>query len=729
MIFIFRFLAAIIVLLFVNSNFSYGSFLDSKDNEKLSLDIKANEIEYDLENFTIIAKGNVFVVSGEKNLNSDYIKYNKKLGTLEVEGDIYFHTKDKGLMRMSRMESSDDFYEATLYDFSFRFKDGSIMKGTKALRKEKNLFIVDNVDYTPCPVCRKVKNPMLGIYARRALLDEAYREVLYRDVFINIYGVPVLYLPFFFHDIEGVSRRSGFLTPSYSESDFLGYLVKVPYYLNLKPNLDAIVSPSYSTKEGLALNVELRHLLSIGSYNLDGSIRRSEKNDLLEENSEKEVTRWHIKGEGHFFIDEKWNLGFSLKRASDDIYMEKYNKDFDSVLTSEFYISRLDDRNYFNIKAISFQELESSYEDEYTPYVLPYMNFHYETDPDKQGMNFVLDGGFLSINRELGVNYDRASLLGSFQMPYVSDIGMLFEVNASLRLDDYLIKERSLFVDKYYGIERKLEERSAESRIVPKLEFKVSYPLVSNLGSDFGNSTVFVEPIIVSVFSYYDKNQSAIPNEDSQSFEFASFNLFDPDYYFGIDKVEEGVRFKYGVHAFFDSIEFGNLDLVIGQSYMLEKNNNFAQKSGLENNASDYVGKISYMGLDRFNNLSYSFHINGEGQFLQYYLKSKFILEYIDIDFDYFVDKTYFDKNIEDFRNNKLFLLGTKFKFDNKLRLSTSLHYDLENDDWIRYKISAEYEINCASFSLSFSKTFIEDRELQPDTSFSFSISIKNFNY
>ena len=60
-------------------------------------------------------------------------------------------------------------------------------------------------------------------------------------------------MPFFFHPDPTVRRKTGFLTPSFLQSDAIGFGVTTPFFWNLAPNYDVTFSPTFLTRQGLLM--------------------------------------------------------------------------------------------------------------------------------------------------------------------------------------------------------------------------------------------------------------------------------------------------------------------------------------------------------------------------------------------------------------------------------------------------------------------------------------------
>jgi LPS-assembly protein len=105
--------------------------------------------------------------------------------------------------------------------------------------------------------------------------------------------------------------------------------------------------------------------------------------------------------------------------------------------------------------------------------------------------------------------------------------------------------------------------------------------------------TPLLEPVASFTWTVDDPNQDDIPNEDSLDLEFDDSNLFAPSRFSGLDRVEGGARISYGLR-FGGYGEAGELvSGLFGQSYRLTgDNDDFGPNSGIDDDFSDYVGRI-----------------------------------------------------------------------------------------------------------------------------------------
>ena len=70
------------------------------------------------------------------------------------------------------------------------------------------------------------------IKAEKIIHDREKQNIEYTNAVLNIFDIPVLYFPKFFHPDPTVKRRSGFLTPSFSAGSDSYF--KIPYFLKFQ---------------------------------------------------------------------------------------------------------------------------------------------------------------------------------------------------------------------------------------------------------------------------------------------------------------------------------------------------------------------------------------------------------------------------------------------------------------------------------------------------------------
>ena len=64
--------------------------------------------------------------------------------------------------------------------------------------------------------------PPWSLKAEKVTHDRTKKQLLYENAVLNIYDIPILYFPKFFHPDPTVERQSGLLKPEFNNSNILG---------------------------------------------------------------------------------------------------------------------------------------------------------------------------------------------------------------------------------------------------------------------------------------------------------------------------------------------------------------------------------------------------------------------------------------------------------------------------------------------------------------------------
>jgi LPS-assembly protein len=132
---------------------------------------------------------------------------------------------------------------------------------------------------------------------------------------------------------------------------------------------------------------------------------------------------------------------------------------------------------------------------------------------------------------------------------------------------------------------------------MPAVGVEYRFPFVGQVGT-WGIQQL--EPIAQVIARPNEGRIGRLPNEDAQSFAFDDSNLFNWNKFSGYDRAEGGVRANTGLKYSVTGPNSFYGEAMFGQSYHLAGRNSFAaydlvntgRDSGLESDASDYVGRF-----------------------------------------------------------------------------------------------------------------------------------------
>ncbi|NQV83828.1 MAG: LPS assembly protein LptD [Rhodospirillales bacterium] len=667
------------------------------------VNLSADEMNFDQEQGQIVAFGNVEIINGGRKLLADKISYNQKTGVVTATGNLQLVEPGGERIFGERMEVSGDLKDAIIKGLGIILTDRSRIAASGGRRSAGTVTEMRQGVYSPCNLCKTdpSKPPLWQIKAVKVIHDKNTKTIEYRDAWLEVMGVPVAYTPYMSHPDPTVKRQSGLLAPSFGGSSDLGFVGRTPYYLNLGDNRDATVTALITAKEGSGGIAEYRHRFRKGTLDATGS--------LVAGDSQEDI-RAHIKAEGRFDLDDTWRWGFDLHRASDDTYLRRYGLGSPASLNSRLFTEGFRQRNYFSANVYSFQGIQSTDDPDTEPVLLPLVDFNHLGRPDRFGGQTILDANFLALVRQEGTDTRRLSIRPGWQLPFVDTLGGVYKFSIGLNTDIYQVDHLARNgEDNFSGL---------SARVVPQVKLDWRLPFVRNEG----NVSQIIEPIAVAIYSPYGGNSNKIPNEDSTELEFDDTNLFSSNKFSGIDKIEGGPRFAYGVKWGAYGKNGGNTGVFIGQSVRLRTDDTFAVGSGLEEKFSDLVGRVNVSPGPNLNLLyrtrldsnnftpkrnEFTFSAGGEA------LRASANYVFIESQRD------------SEFSGREEINFSISSKLNRFWRTSFSGVNDLAAKEARQFNATLVYENECVVFTTRASRTFFEDRDLRPSDQITVNVLLK----
>jgi len=674
--------------------------------------IRADKMTYDANTSVVTAEGNVEVIYGPRTLSAEKLSYDQKTRVVIAEGNATIREANGTTLSGNRIEVTDDMREGVIESLNVMIAGRGHLAAARATRTDGSIMTLEKAAYTTCKPCKEEpeKAPTWQIKAFRVIYNQEKARVEYEDAFFEVFGVPVAYLPYFSHSDPQAPRQSGFLVPGVGHSTDLGYFVEVPYYFALDPSYDLLLAPMYTENDGPLLKGEWRQRTETGSYNIQGSARYGEARDRFGVEQGEETLQGHLFGRGRFQIDEVWRWGYDAQLTSNDTYLKRYDISSLDRLENNLFVEGIDGRSYAAVNGWYFQGLRETDDPGLTPLVLPLVELEYVPDETVMGGRFQLMGNMLYLHRGEGQDTARVSSTASWKLPLTTPGGHLVTFFANLRADAYHVTDT--------GVSGTDEE--TVGRVLPWAGAEWRYPLVR---TDWGWKQI-IEPIVQVIAAPYGGNPNEIPNEDSAAFEFDETNLFSFNKFPGLDRWETGPRVNAGVRAaaYFDE---GFVEAILGQSYRFHEDNAFAEETGLRNQQSDYVGRLTVQP-DGNIRLVHRFRID---QSAARFERNEVYAEAFDPDW-YSFKAGYVllepDPLLPDQRE-EVNVAGSIQALDN-IWLRGSGRRDLAGDQMIESKFGISYEDDCAEFGVDFRRRFTRDRDIEPASSFLFTFRLKGVN-
>jgi LPS-assembly protein len=688
-----------------------GYALDLGDGPVLLI---ADEVAFDAEENVVTATGNVQVTRGERRLLADTLRYDQDTDQMEAEGNVALLEPTGDTLFADRVTLSGDLREGVAEQLRARLVDDSLIAAEGGRRTAGNRTELDRAVFSPCPLCPdSTAPPLWQISARRVIHDQAAQNVYYHHAFFELGGVPVFYLPYFYHPDPTVKRRSGFLAPGFGSDSELGLSIEIPYYFALAPNYDVTLAPIFYTQENPVLSAQYRHLLPSGRFEFSGSGTNGSK--PIEREGEPQpqgnTFRGAIEGEGRFRLPRDWRWGFDLAAATDDTYLQRYNFSNEDVLNNRLFAERYWERSFVTLDAYGFQGLREEDDQDLIPVALPQAHVHLSSDPMLWNSRFTFDTDVLALTRFGGLDTRRVSSTGAWILPWQSGIGDRYELRLDVRGDLYQTD----------GDPETFEDNGSDTtgRVIPRATLHWGWPWI---GEVFGVSQV-IEPVAMATAATGGHNSGDIPNEDSQDFEFDDSSLLEPSRFPGLDRIQGGSSIAYGVR-------FGTytsrpvLSGLFGQAYAFDQDVEFDPSTGLDEKLSDFVGRVNVTPA-RWLDLWYRFRLDRKDlTFVRNELgvltgppRMRFNVGYLMLEDD---------PALQSLRQREEIRAGVALGVTDSLSVRAATRYNLAEDRAVSHQLGLLYTHPCLQIAAGVERRNTSNRDAGDSTTFSLRLTFKH---
>ncbi len=601
-----------------------------KGDKATPLYLNADELEYDTRNNRVIARGNVEIYYNNYALTADRVIYDQTANTITAEGNAKVREPDEpgrpgAIISAEKLVTTADFAEAFVQTLSVVGKDDTRIVARRAIRRDGNVMEFEQGKFTPC-ISQPGKPPLWCIAAQRIIHDKDKATITYQDAQFELFGVPILYTPYFQHADPSVKSRSGFLLPEYSNYTRFGSTIEIPYHYALSPSADFLFNPMYMAKQGVLWQGEWRQ--RVKTSNLSGMYNI--KMAGIEQNNDQSINaslheRWRgsVQSRGSFSLSSWWTFGWDVLGESDRAFRQFYK--LDNILQKDrvnsIFMAGRSERNYFGVTMYHVGGLFLNERDTTPPDVLPGSVPANPSQASPSRVAPVLDynyyvanpvvGGELRFNanaiaywqdltfadgRRLDSNVNRATASVNWRRTLTDSLGQTFTPFAQVRGDILSFRET------INPLTSQVQQEESVARGVATAGLLYAYPWVAATT----NATHTVEPIGQVIARNGHIDQRRLPDIDCRSLSISDENLFE-DKTACYDRIDTGVRANYGLQYTFQSNAGGSIRVLAGQSYHLSGDNIFradatrspgvdsdgrllySPASGMERRSSDYV--------------------------------------------------------------------------------------------------------------------------------------------
>tara|TARA_B100000029_G_scaffold514041_1_gene615434 strand:- start:3911 stop:7153 length:3243 start_codon:yes stop_codon:yes gene_type:complete len=372
-----------------------GIFYPEKGQTKIDsiLNYKANSIDYDIKNEMTVLSQAVEIEYQNTTLLSNNVKIDWNMNNLYATS-----TKDEQSEIISQNQKP---ITGKNLEFDLINKKGVIILGETMVgdgiyksntiyRQEPNIYHMDKSLYTTC----EHEHPHYYFKAPKMKMLQGER-IIAKPLFLYIYDIPVLGIPFAILPNKNSNRQTGWIMPSFGVSQKNGtYFQKLGYYWAPNDYMDSKLLMDFYDRDRIELRGYTRY---VKRYKFNGSISTTLKrelnqeltNDISDLFTNKSIQNFDIKWIHKHQIDPSQNLNINWTYVTSSDFYNEFGYDLNTRTKQKLESSASYNKvwkNYNNRLSISISESydlnsDGAVPDENTPTIyyksriLPNMKF------------------------------------------------------------------------------------------------------------------------------------------------------------------------------------------------------------------------------------------------------------------------------------------------------------------------------------------------------------------
>ncbi len=665
------------------------------------LTLSGNQIFYNIQSERIHSDKKVKIIDKfENTFISESLIYEKNKALVKITGVNLIDRENNNLffnkaflnLNTNKFLAKDILME--LDNSIFSKENDPRLKGATLETDNENTIIKKGVFTT----CKKNDDcPPWQLSAREITHNKENKTIYYKDAWLKLYNAPVFYFPKFFHADPSVKRRSGFLTPSFTNSNNLGSSFKLPYYFVAAGNKDLTLSPTFYENQKQLIQAEYRSINKDSSINLDSS--------LLNQKNKSSKTHFFSKLKKTLNIEnfESSNLELQVQQTSDDTFLKTYKLKSplitdNTTLTSSLGFDAYREDLSLNLDFTVYEDLSKKNSDRYE-YIYP--NYNLMKKFNSNG----LDGSFSFNSMGYVKNYNT----NTFESVAINDL--IYDSNYSIS---------SIGLKNNYKL--LLKNTNTNSKNSPKYKSDPDHKLASmvqyNSSLPFKKEDTLNESILMPLASLkFSPNKSKNINNNNRKINIDNIFGFNR---LGVNEdVEEGLSLTYGVD-YYKTNKKENRKFFrskVANNIRYKESDNLPTNNGLKTKTSDFMGIIE---IDPFEaiSLGYKFAVDENLQ----NKNSETLTTALKIN-NFATSFEYFNENYVSGKNSYLDNTTTyKINKDKELVFKTRENKETSITEF--YNLVYRYQDDCLIAAIEYNKDYYSDRDLKPEENIFFKLTI-----
>ena len=521
-------------------------------------------------------EGDIEFRYGKRSVSAEQASFDLRTQTAQVHGSVTYRD---GQVTVYGNDAEVDTRGRVItfagggFDLPLRAARG----GAETIRiRDDNTIALETVNFTTC----LSDPPDWELLARELEMDVDAGSGTARGFRLRFKGVPVLGSPYVTFPLDD-RRKSGLLTPSFSNRARTGLDVSLPVYVNLAPNYDLTFTTRYMRERGAQGNAELRYLLP----GTEGQLRL----EYLPEDARLGFSRSYLGYTNDTNLGRDWRIFTDLQEVSDPFYFEDMHNSLSAA--SQTHLNRTVELSYraprwsLLARVQNFQTIDPfivSPDEPYQrmPQVLLRGNWR------KRIVRFSSHNELVNFERRVGMTGWRLDLEEELSLALTRP-GMFLRPAIALRQTNYWLNEVTENPYSLAGGETQYSRTLPVGSLDAGLTFERTAPA--------GGWVQTIEPRALYVRIPFEE-QRHLPVFDTAEPTFNFVQLFHKYRYLGADRIADTNQFSVGVTTRLIDLETGRerLSGTIGQTrYLSAQRVTLHDKSLALGSASDYIAELT----------------------------------------------------------------------------------------------------------------------------------------
>ena len=670
-----------------------------------NLIVESESIKYDKKNR--ILKSNSKSILKDKfnnSLSSGSFNYDIKKNILKVQNSTLKDSKNNIFnielafinTKLNKLFGKD--IEIDLNNESFNKENEPRLKG-RTLVHENDYTEVTKGVFTTCK--KRDKCPPWELSAKKIRHDKNKEIISYNDAKLKIYDIPVFYFPKFFHPDPTVKRKSGFLIPALkSSTNNAENYFSVPYFHVISENKDLTLSPRVYSSDKILLQSEYRQVSADNNSIADFSIFKEKSHNT------KSHLFYNLNKDLNFDYFEDSNLKLKIQKTSNDTYLRAHNIESEIIgitntLENSINLELYSDDLSIDLNVTAFENLDRISSDRYE--FVPQVNLSKKLDNKTQ-----LDGDFVFKSKNLFKNYNT----NVFETININDL--TFNSYPKITKTGLYNNYEFILKNANTNAQNSGNYKNQESNYLSGLlQLNSSLPLIKEID---GYQNILNPKIALKISPDFTKNKKN------------SFTRLDVNNIYGLNRLASGESLEGGMSLTFgnefkrinkkDSRE--NIVLKLANNIRLKDNPDLPTTNQMGLKTSNLFGEISYDPNELFTT-KYNFSKKNNFDDITYEsIVTTLNLGKFVTSFDYINENDTQEKN-------SYLLSKLEYNLNSSSSIKFSTRENKKTDLTEYYNFMYQYKNDCLAASVEYNKNYYDDRDIKPEESIFFKLTIMPF--